>query len=36
MKGSKTKLDRLKLLNNVDKIIFVSKWVQNKILYRFR
>ena len=30
MKGSKTKLDRLRLLNNVDKIIFVSRWVQKR------
>ena len=28
MKGSKTKDERLLLLNSVDKIIFVSKWVQ--------
>jgi len=28
MKGSKTKEERLLLLNSVDKIIFVSKWVQ--------
>jgi len=28
MKGSKTKEDRIVLLNSVDKIIFVSKWVQ--------
>ena len=28
MKGSKTKEDRIMLLNSVDKIIFVSKWVQ--------
>ena len=30
MNGSKTKNERLKLLNELDKIIFVSKWVQNR------
>ena len=30
MNGSKTKDERLKLLVNLDKIIFVSKWVQNR------
>ena len=30
MKGSKTINERLKLLNQIDKIIFVSKWVQNR------
>ena len=30
MKGSKTISERLDLINNVDKIIFVSKWVQNR------
>jgi glycosyltransferase involved in cell wall biosynthesis len=30
MKGSKSINERLSLLNNVDKIIFVSKWTQNK------
>ena len=30
MKGSKTIAERLHLINNVDKIIFVSKWVQNR------
>tara|TARA_B100001057_G_scaffold244255_1_gene244559 strand:- start:1422 stop:3536 length:2115 start_codon:yes stop_codon:yes gene_type:complete len=28
MKGSKTNFERLYLLNNVDKIVFVSKWTQ--------
>jgi len=30
MKGSKTISERLQLLNKVDMIIFVSKWVQNR------
>ena len=30
MKGSKTISERLDLLNNVDKIIFVSKWTQKR------
>ena len=30
MKGSTSKNERLNLLNNVDKIIFVSKWVQKR------
>ena len=30
MKGSKTKEERLVLLNSIDKIIFVSKWVQKQ------
>ena len=30
MKGSKTTNERLRLLNQIDKIIFVSKWVQNR------
>ena len=30
MKGSKTTNERINLLNNVEKIIFVSKWVQNR------
>ena len=30
MKGSKTISERLQLLDKVDKIIFVSKWVQNR------
>jgi len=30
MKGSKTKNERLNLLNSIDKIIFVSKWVQKR------
>ena len=30
MKGSKTLSERLQLLNKIDKIIFVSKWVQNR------
>ena len=30
MKGSKSINERLYLLNNVDKIIFVSKWTQNR------
>jgi glycosyltransferase involved in cell wall biosynthesis len=30
MNGSKTANERLKLLNEIDKIIFVSKWVQNR------
>ena len=30
MNGSKTKNERLKLLDKLDKIIFVSKWVQNR------
>ena len=30
MKGSKSSSERLSLLNKVDKIIFVSKWVQNR------
>ena len=30
MKGSKSITERLKLLNEVDKIIFVSKWVQGR------
>ena len=30
MKGSKNKKERLLLLNSVDKIIFVSKWVQKR------
>ena len=30
MKGSKTKNERQALLNSVDKIIFVSKWVQTR------
>ena len=30
MNGSRSSNERLKLLNEVDKIIFVSKWVQNR------
>tara|TARA_B100001996_G_scaffold92407_1_gene68857 strand:+ start:31 stop:1779 length:1749 start_codon:yes stop_codon:yes gene_type:complete len=30
MNGSKTANERLKLLDEIDKIIFVSKWVQNR------
>ena len=30
MNGSRSTQERLKLLNEVDKIIFVSKWVQNR------
>ena len=30
MNGSKTVNERLKLLDDIDKIIFVSKWVQNR------
>ena len=30
MKGSKTISDRIKLLGSINKIIFVSKWVQNR------
>ena len=30
MKGSKSSGERLNLLNKIDKIIFVSKWVQNR------
>ena len=30
MHGSKTRTERLDLLDNVDKIIFVSKWVQDR------
>ena len=30
MKGSKSTAERILLINNVDKIIFVSKWVQNR------
>ena len=30
MHGSKTRTERLELLDNVDKIIFVSKWVQER------
>ncbi len=30
MKGSKSLSERISLINNVDKIIFVSKWVQNR------
>ena len=30
MKGSKTVAERLNLLDNISKIIFVSKWVQNR------
>ena len=30
MSGSKSKNDRLSLLNNIDKIIFNSKWSQNR------
>ena len=30
MNGSKTKDERLKLLDELNKIIFVSKWVQNR------
>ena len=30
MKGSKSISERLQLLNDIDKIIFVSKWVQNR------
>jgi glycosyltransferase involved in cell wall biosynthesis len=30
MKGSKSVSERLKLLDKIDKIIFVSKWVQNR------
>jgi len=32
MNGSRTNDERLKLLNQVDKIIFVSKWVQTRFL----
>ena len=34
MKGSKTVSERLGLLNRIDKIIFVSKWVQNRFFER--
>ena len=34
MKGSKTVSERQYLINNVDKIIFVSKWVQKKFFYK--
>ena len=30
MNGSKSSSERLKLLNEIDKIIFVSRWVQNR------
>ena len=30
MNGSKTINERLRLLDEIDKIIFVSKWVQNR------
>ena len=30
MKGSKSPKDRINLLNNVEKIIFVSEWVQKR------
>ena len=30
MKGSKTIQERLNLINQVNKIIFVSKWVQDR------
>ncbi len=30
MKGSKSISERISLINNVDKIIFVSRWVQNR------
>ena len=30
MKGTKSTVERISLINNVDKIIFVSKWVQNR------
>ncbi len=30
MKGSKTIKERINLLNNIEKIIFVSKWTQNR------
>ena len=33
MKGSKSINERLYLLDNVDKIIFVSKWTQNQFFY---
>ena len=32
MNGSKTRAERLDLLDNLDKIIFVSKWVQDRFL----
>ncbi len=33
MNGSKTINERLKLLDEIDKIIFVSKWVQHRFFY---
>ena len=30
MKGSKTTNERINLLSNIEKIIFVSKWTQNR------
>jgi len=30
MKGSKSSIERIDLLNNVEKIIFVSEWVQKR------
>ena len=30
MKGAKTVTERIQLLNNVDKIVFISKWVKKK------
>ncbi len=32
MKGSKTVIERLKLLNNVERIIFVSEWTRKRFL----
>ena len=34
MKGSKTVSERQTLINSVDKIIFVSKWVQKRFFYQ--
>ena len=31
MKGAKSVEERMYLLKNVDKIIFISEWVKNKI-----
>ena len=35
MKGSKSSSERLFLLRNVDKLIFISKWVQKQIFRRY-
>ena len=37
MKGAKAVDERMYLLNNVDKIIFISKWVKrsSKICHKF-